>query len=261
MFYIVIVSHNNNDYIRTIISELVSAEAEEHAYKIIIRDNVDAPILRDICTKNHVSYMPSLSRKGFAENNNAAVECLLSDYDIAPDDYFLFMNPDAFITKESLNNLITIAQKKLPDMFTIDLYLDKDMTKRDPSVRRFPHLTTFFSSFILNKNNTIIDRDNIDEFSTIDWCASSFFGVKVSNFKALRGFDAKYFMYCEDVDFCYRAHKLNMKLTYFPQIKAVHYAQQNSHKIISRNFYWHLCSVIRYSILKPIIGLTKKDGC
>lgn len=257
MLYIVIVSHNNTDYVQSILTELSNSKSTENQYKIIIRDNIDDPSLRYICESHCVDYMPSLGKKGFAENNNAAVEFLLGHYNIAPNDYLLFMNPDAFIEKKSLNVLISLVQKNSPDMFTVDLYLDKEMTKRDPSIRRFPSLMTFFSSFVFNKNNTIVYRDSINEYSEIDWCASSFFGVKVSNFKTLCGFDANYFMYCEDVDFCNRARNINLKLTYYPQVKALHFAQQNSHKIISKNFYWHLSSVIRYSILKPLLGLAR----
>ncbi|WP_459175817.1 glycosyltransferase [Ewingella americana] len=260
MFYIVIVSHNNTEYIQSILSELHYKESGNNFYKIIIRDNVNDYQLRNICKEHHVDYMPSLVRKGFAENNNVAVEYLLGRHEISSDDYFLFMNPDAFISKKDLNLLMLSTQVKTPDMFTVDLYLDKQKTKRDPSIRRFPRFNTFICSFMFNRNNTIVSRDTINENSELDWCASSFFGVKVKNFISLGGFDSKYFMYCEDVDFCKRATKLNLKLTYFPQIKAIHLAQQTSHKVFSKNFYWHLSSVIRYSILKPLLGFINKNG-
>ena len=45
----------------------------------------------------------------------------------------------------------------------------------------------------------------------------------MSYYRQLNGFDERYFMYCEDIDICYRSCKIHGKrVMYFPNIKAVH---------------------------------------
>ena len=256
MLYIIIISHNNTAYVESILNELNSNDSEEK-YRIVVKDNVNSEDLKAVCQRYNVYYLPSLNVSGFAKNNNAAVEFVLGEFDICKSDYFLFINPDAFIDKNELVKLINIINQQHPDMFTVDLYIDELKRIRDPSIRKFPSLNTFFMSYVFNKNKSIVDRDELVSGQEIEWCASSFFGMNSVMFCNIHGFDDKFFMYCEDVDICKRAQDSGMKLRYYPEITAIHSGQRNSHKIISRNFYWHLCSALRYSIIKPLARLLK----
>lgn len=239
MINIIIVSHYNYDDIKKILTEI---GYETDKYSIFIRDNVKEEKLKNLCLNYDVSYSAGIRQEGFALNNNIEAERLINSPDNR--EYLLFMNPDAFIEKDILNNLIKKIELQQPEMFTVDLYNDDNYTKRDPSIRRFPSLLTFVSSFFLGRNNSIVNRDEINESSDLDWCASSFFGIKSDTFEKLGGFDSNFFMYCEDVDFCYRAKQKGIKLKYFSDVKAIHYAQMNSKRMLSRNFYWHVKSAI-----------------
>ncbi len=39
----------------------------------------------------------------------------------------------------------------------------------------------------------------------MEWVAGSFIAFKSSSYRKVQGFDENYFMYCEDIDICYRA--------------------------------------------------------
>ena len=61
----------------------------------------------------------------------------------------------------------------------------------------------------------------MDKVLAVDWAAGSFLLFKASLFRKLGGFDPGYFMYCEDIDICWRAQKLfNQQLLFNPNIKA-----------------------------------------
>ena len=246
MIDIVIVSHGNYEDLVNIFDELSGCEQ----CNIWVRDNLSEDKVRVLCSQYNVNYSPALRSEGFALNNNIIVEEIIkqrnnchSDYE---SHYILFMNPDAFINKKDFVSLKKKVIKTQPDMFTIDLYKDKLFTVRDPAIRHFPSIATFFFSFLVNKNNSIIERDNLTETSNPDWCASSFFGIKLRNYIDLNGFDSRFFMYCEDVDLCYRAKQKGLKLTYYPDICGIHRANHGSKKIFSQNFLWHFSSAIRY---------------
>ncbi|EPS2709584.1 glycosyltransferase family 2 protein [Cronobacter turicensis] len=247
MINIIIVSHNNIDDVRTILEELAG---KSDNFRFWVRDNVNDNALREVCKAYGVNYNPALRREGFAVNNNIVTEHVINSATVADDDYFLFMNPDAFITLESMNKLCALLANQDIDMFTIDLYIDKNFSVRDPSIRAFPTLKTFLASFIFDSNKSIVNRDTMTPDSELDWCASSFFGIKTGIFRKLNGFDSRYFMYCEDVDICYRAKQKGYKLTYIPQIKGIHYAQKKSKKLFTRNFCWHLKSAVLFLWIK-----------
>lgn len=246
MIDIIIVNHNNYDDISVILDELSGNEQ----CRIWVRDNLSQNKIQELCEKHQVHYSAAIRQEGFALNNNITVEqvtrAMIESQIVDKSSYLLFMNPDAFITKEQFKYLNAKINVNTPDMFTIDLYKDQDFKIRDPSIRHFPNIMTFLLSFLFGKNNSIIDRDKLDEKSTPDWCASSFFGIKSEHFIALNGFNSRFFMYCEDVDLCFRAKNMGLKLTYYPDVRGIHRANHGSKKIFSRNFYWHLSSVIRY---------------
>ena len=65
------------------------------------------------------------------------------------------------------------------------------------------------SSFLFQKNKTIIDKFSLNEESFTDWAAGSLLLFSADTYKKLNGFDEKYFMYCEDIDICYRYKKID----------------------------------------------------
>ena len=58
-------------------------------------------------------------------------------------------------------------------------------------------------------------------------------------------------MYCEDIDICNRADIVyGEKLVYIPSVKAVHLARHKNKKILSKHFFWHLKSIVRYLFVR-----------
>ncbi|WP_419177753.1 glycosyltransferase family 2 protein [Kosakonia oryzae] len=198
--------------------------------------------------------MGSKERSGFSRNNNLAVEEIIRKYHVKDEDYFLFLNPDILIETETIINLSNILADHKYDLFTADLYKDQQLSVRDPSVRHFPTLTDFFTSYFFGYNKSIIDRSDISCHQMVDWCAGSFLGMKCSVFKHIEGFDEHFFMYCEDIDICLRAKKAGYRLVYLPELKVVHFSQNDNRALFSKNFLWHIKSVI-YICRKHILKL------
>ncbi|MFS1953047.1 hypothetical protein [Vibrio breoganii] len=162
------------------------------------------------------------------------------------DDLFIVMNPDVSITIEQFELLIDSMSKDSIEFATINLFKDKALSIYDPSIRNFPKLSTFIRSYLLNENPTIIDRSKIYKQTEVDWAAGSFLCFSAMHYEKLGGFDEKYFMYCEDIDICFRSKKSRVDLVYLPNVKAQHLARHNNRKLISKHFYWHIKSVIRF---------------
>ncbi|HCL5277181.1 TPA: glycosyltransferase family 2 protein [Salmonella enterica] len=187
---------------------------------------------------------------GFGANNNYIYKTNKKNKKIKDDDYIIILNPDVNVTTCVIKELINTMHKDNISIASINLYKDDNFTLFDNSIRNWPTFKDFFSSFIGKKNKSIIDKNLIHEPVHIDWAAGSFLALSASLYNKLKGFDEGYFMYCEDIDICYRASILQERMMYYPHFKAVHYAAHANRKIFSKHFFWHLKSICRFLLIK-----------
>ncbi len=255
MLYISIVSHGHSNYL-TKNNALVEI-SKLGGVNVVVRDNLGEKALSEFCHREDIGYLGGGRRLGFGENNNAIFSFIESEYQIRDEDFFLILNPDVVLSVESFLRFYSILNEQKYPLSTIDLFLDSEYKKRDPFIRKFPGAFDFVSSFLFHRNMTLIDRsEGVEDF---DWCAGSFMCFRVEVFRGLRGFDESYFMYCEDLDICYRAKMIGVSAKYIPDVRAIHVAQLGNRKLFSKHFFWHVSSIFRYLLktrLKKYIGLT-----
>ncbi|RZR27433.1 glycosyltransferase family 2 protein, partial [Vibrio vulnificus] len=183
-------------------------------------------------------------------NNNRVFDYIRNKYECKDDDFFIVLNPDVDLKVDSVLNLIFDMKNDKSHMAGINLYKDKEFNEYDNSVRRFPGFLDFFSSILGFGNKTIIDKREIDSPKIVDWVAGSFIAFTCKHFNALRGFDEHYFMYCEDIDICFRSYLIGVPVIYYPHVKAIHLAQHANRSIFSKHFRWHVESATRFLFKK-----------
>lgn len=257
MLNIIIVSHGHEDYIKKLLDYIEITKLDRMKFRFIIKDNKKSDVLKDLCDKADVLYCCSNMSMGFGANNNYAVNQLIKTFNVENSDYFLFLNPDILLSLDILEELYRVLREEGYDACTIDLFKDIELSQRDMFIRKFPSAKDFISSYLLGVNNTTINREFIQHPEAIDWCAGSFLIIRKDVFLSLNGFDECYFMYCEDLDICFRLKLSGYKLTYIPNLNAIHYAQHANRKILSKPFFWHLRSVFRYLYKGFIFGTNK----
>jgi N-acetylglucosaminyl-diphospho-decaprenol L-rhamnosyltransferase len=89
-----------------------------------------------------------------------------------------------------------------------------------------------------------------------DWASAAFWMLPSAVFRRLGGFDERYHMYCEDVDFCLRLQIAGLTLKQVPA-HAVHAAQRDSHRRW-QHLAWHVQSLFRLwtgSVLRTYLRL------
>ena len=161
--------------------------------------------------------------------------------------YFIVLNPDLIVDAETLYKLKQNSRDFSAPVSTINLFLDREMSISEDCIRKFPTEFTMIKSLFFRGASTKISKSSIDSPVEIDWCAGCLMGFTPDHYRALSGFDEKYFMYCEDIDICYRSSKLfGKRVVYFPDLKGVHLADRRSRNIFSLHFYWHLVSALRF---------------
>ena len=99
-------------------------------------------------------------------------------------------------------------------------------------------------------------REN--EVKYTDWVGGMFMLFNSKDYKELKGFDEKYFLYFEDVDICYRANKMGFTVASSTNknLDLIHFAQRKSFKNI-KYYLLYFKSFITYYKKHLNISLTK----
>lgn len=253
--YISVVSHSHCDMIK----ELNCLGPLSHYFKVIVKSNKPSDDFSLLCENSNFHWLDERYLNGFGYNNNLVFNYCREELGMTGNDYFVVLNPDVRVSASALQSLIESMSKYDLKLSTINLYRDESFLEYDNSIRAFPSLGDFLASFLGFGNSTIIDKRKCIGITKVDWAAGSFLAFKSSHYEKLSGFDENYFMYCEDIDICYRSKKLNVSVNYHSDIAAVHFAKHANRNFFSKHFYWHVRSVFRFLLSK--IDLTKQRSC
>lgn len=240
-----VVSH----YHFNLIKSLGSLEKLASVFSVHVIDNVGEEGFYDWCKKYNISYVKNHNKCGFGENNNKLFKQAFTE--ITEDDYFLVLNPDIIVSADEIMKLAISMKSDSTKLATINLFKDSGFSCYDNAIRRFPVLTDFIHSYLLGRNPSIIDKSIIKKPTKVDWASGAFLMFNAFLYNRINGFDDGYFMYCEDVDICLRAKLIaNESLVYYPDIKALHLAAHSNRRLLSKSFFWHLNSIIRYLMVR-----------
>jgi N-acetylglucosaminyl-diphospho-decaprenol L-rhamnosyltransferase len=99
-----------------------------------------------------------------------------------------------------------------------------------PSARTFPSLVDAAGHGLLglvwpdnqfSRRYRLLDWDH-GQARPVDWVSGACFLMRREAWEGLGGFDARYFMYMEDVDLCWRAGRQGWRVVYEPAGEVVH---------------------------------------
>lgn len=178
---------------------------------------------------------------GFGAGNNRAIP-------LCRGRYVLFLNSDTILTPGALDALVSYADTR-PDAAVFGPKLLNADGSLQYSCRSFPNLGTgFFRNTPLGrlfpKNRFAMDylMSNWDHNTPrdVDWVSGSALMIRADVLRHLGGFDEGFFMYCEDVDLCYRVHELGLKVAYYPGSVLYHIIGRSSDLVPTRmTFEFH----------------------
>jgi GT2 family glycosyltransferase len=80
----------------------------------------------------------------------------------------------------------------------------------------------------------------------VDQVQGAFFLMRRKVFEELKGFDERFFMYYEDMDFAYRAKQAGWKSYYLADAQALHYGGGASYQEKAKRLYYVLNSRVLY---------------
>ncbi|WP_411822907.1 glycosyltransferase family 2 protein [Leptospira sp. 'Mane'] len=198
--------------------------------------------------KNWKYFERGYVNNGFGGGNNFGFE------NSEAADYFLLVNPDLILGKDSIRNLIrSIENRSNAGLVTGKIFYPngnlQKLNKRNPRVlalfgRRF----SIFEKIPLVKK-TIEDYEmsdmDYDKENNVEFVSGCLMLIKANVWKEINGFDPRYFLYFEDADLTRKIREKGYETIYSPDAEAIHEYQRGSHKSI-RHFLYFLKSMITY---------------
>lgn len=171
----------------------------------------------------------------------------------ASSEFLLFLNPDACLYPDSLAKVIGFMQR--PENAKVGIcgvQLIDENGHIARSCARFPEASGFVAHAIgLDRITPTLGHfmSEWDHESTrqVDHVIGAFFMVRRCVFEALQGFDERFFVYLEDVDFSYRAKQLGWTSIYFTDAQAFHAGGGTSRQIKAKRLFYSLRSRVLYA--------------
>ncbi len=194
-----------------------------------------------------VDLLPLGRNLGFAAANNLALNRGSARYR-------LLLNPDCLVHAGALAALVAYADAH-PDAGLLGPRLLNGDGSLQASCRSFPTVGALFF------RNTVLDRwfpRNRwtraylmaewchDRPREVDWLSGACVMARDETIRDIGGLDERFFMYCEDLDWCRRAHRSGWRVVYLPTAVATHLVGRSSDHRPAAMVREHHVSMMRY---------------
>jgi len=168
-------------------------------------------------------------------------------------EYILFLNPDARLMSGALDKILVLM--RAPSNAEVGIcgvqLIDKDghlarSCARFPSAMGFAAHITGFNRLIPTFDIRMSDWDH-STTRIVDQVIGAFFFVRSAVFEALDGFDERFFVYFEEVDFSYRAKNIGWSSIYFSEAQAFHSGGGTSDQVKAKRLFYSMRSRMLYA--------------
>lgn len=169
-------------------------------------------------------------------------------------DYLLFLNPDTRLFSNSLSEpLLFMEQQENSHIGICGLKLTDELGNPTTSCARFPTMKIFFGkitglSRVFPKlfPEHLMSSQELLYSLEVDQIIGAFFIVRRSVYEKLEGFDERFFMYFEEVDFSLRAKRKGYLSYYLSHVSAYHKGHGSTGQIKPTRLFYSLRSRIQY---------------
>ena len=195
------------------------------------------------------------SNAGFARAVNQGIG-------IATGDAFFLLNPDAEFTSNVLPPMLDYLQEQPGIGILAPKLLDSDGSLQ-LSCRTFPGFSTalfnryslFTRLFPKNRRSRRYLMTDFDHSAVadVDWASAACWLLPRYAYEKIGPLDEGYFWSIEDVDYCQRAHRTELRVVYFPEVVVRHQIGGSSTTLANRSIIERHRGMWRYyrTYLRP----------
>lgn len=246
---VVIVNWNSGEFLRQCLASVSSAlHNDALSARVVVVDNAS----RDgSCDNLPVSDYYALVVIRNSHNVGFAAACNQGVRQTAGE-YVLFLNPDTLLLPGSLAIPLQFMQREGHSMIGIcGVQILDNQGRVARSCARFPSSRNILAKilgiayFFPYAGMTMREWDHL-ESQQVDQVMGAYFLVRRSVFEALNGFDERFLVYFEDVDFALRARQAGWNSYYLANARIFHEGGGTTRNIKGRRLFYFLRSRMLY---------------
>jgi GT2 family glycosyltransferase len=187
--------------------------------------------------------IPNKENRGFSAACNQGAK-------VSGADYLLFLNPDVRLSKASLTApLAFMEQPENQHIGIVGIRLVDNENKTSRTCARFPTARRYL--YMMLGLDRLLPRRFPGHFMTewdheesreVNQVIGAFFLTRRSVYEALGGFDERFFVYFEDVDFSLRAQQAGWHSFYLASAQAYHKGGGTSEQVRAMRLFYFLRS-------------------
>jgi N-acetylglucosaminyl-diphospho-decaprenol L-rhamnosyltransferase len=250
---IVILSWNVRDLLRQCLESVasgrpLSANHPPLVTEIIVVDNASSDGSVEMVRAEFaaVRLIANQTNRGYTGGNNDGIAA-------ATGRYVMILNPDTRVLDDALAAMVAYADAH-PDVGVVGPQLLNPDGGVQSSRRRFPTLMTgLFESTWLQplaprdvlRRYYVLDRPD-DTIQEVDWLFGACFLVRRKVIQQVGTLDEDFFMYSEEMDWCYRMRQAGWKVVYLPEAQVIHYGGKSSDQVAAQRHIYFQTSKVRY---------------
>lgn len=240
---VVIVSYNTKDITDKCLN-CIGDQAE-----VIVVDNASTDGSVEMIRRKYpkVKLLAQKTNTGFTGGNNIGMQA-------SSGDYILLLNSDAFLEKDTLRKCLDYMQTN-PRCDVLGCRLTFADGSFQPSAGYLPNpINTFLWVWgvdVLPVFKHLIPSVHPQQaaFFTarqVGWVTGAFMFMKRPVYEKTRGFDEKFFMYMEEVDWCKRIDQAGFQVWYTPNFSVVHLQGASNKFDMSRGLVREMQGLVYY---------------
>jgi len=221
---VVVVTHNGRDMaLRTLRSAQAAAVGVRAEWIVVDNESTDGTpeaIEREL---EDVEVIRAPNR-GFAAGNNAGIAR-------AGGRYVLLLNPDVEVQTGSLADLIAAVDSR-PDVGIASVAQHGADGELQFSMRRFPSPTRDLGESLFAAHWPVFKTlqeletraERYQEETSPDWVVGAFMLVRAEAIASIGPMDERFFLYSEEIDWCFRARRCGWDVRHLPLMTVTHHA-------------------------------------
>jgi len=230
---IIIVNWNTRDILRDCLDS-IDRQTRNLRYEIIVIDNAsaDGSVAMIKSAYPQVKLIENQENIGFAAANNQGLS-------LARGRYLLLLNSDSVVLDNAIDHMVAFADENPAAGLFGCRVLNADHSLQ-PTCYMYPSLLNLLlsstylykifphSGFFNRESIAHWQRDDIREVQAVTGC---FMLVRREVIQQVGLMDDRYFMYCEETDWCYRIRQSGWKILFYPHARIIHLGGASSRQV------------------------------
>lgn len=230
---VIILSYNTRQLLRSCLKTVFNSKTD-YKFEVLVPDNGSTDRSQEMVRQEfpQVKLVENHANLGFAKGNNVALR-------LAQGRYWLLLNSDTEVNAETFDLSIKYMDAH-PDVGAMGCKVLLQNGELDKAARRkFPNpVNAFLRLFGMSKLSDYNITTPIDQEVEVDAVVGAYMTVPKSVIDKVGLLDEEYFMYGEDLDWCWRIKEAGFKIMYYPTPSILHLKSASSKKIAFKVIRW-----------------------